>query len=188
MTKKPDDPQLKQKLTEAESAEHSKRQQVQQLGAQLTNLDKRVAEHAKSVQDKKAGVKASSDKTNKIQAERTQLITQRDEAAKMKDQRNNAYVALKGKIPAMEKVIKPAADLVTAKDKLWKDSQAKLAAEQAKQEHFNQQLTFWKSAQINTKVLKAKDKTDKIRSDLADAEAEEKELIKLYQESQKAPQ
>ncbi|MCH1510336.1 MAG: hypothetical protein L7T84_14095, partial [Akkermansiaceae bacterium] len=188
LTKKPDDPQLKQKLAQAEAAEHSKRGQVQQLGLKLANLDKRVAEHAKSVQEKQAGVKASSDKTNKIQAERTQLITQRDEAAKMKDQRNNAYIALKRKIPAMEKVIKPAADLVTAKDKLWKDSQAKLAAEQAKQEYFNQQLAFWKSAQINTKLLKAKDKTDKIKSDLADAEAEEKELTKLYQESQKAPQ
>jgi myosin heavy subunit len=188
LTKKPDDPQLKQKLAQAEAAEHSKRQQVQQLGPKLANLDKRVAEHAKSLQEKQAAAKASSDKTNKIQAERTQLIAQRDEAAKMKDQRNNAYIALKGKVPAMEKVIKPAADLVTAKEKLWKDSQAKLAAEQAKQKHFNQQLTFWKSAQINTKVLKAKDKTDKIRSDLADAEAEEKELTKLYQESQKAPQ
>ena len=188
LTKKPDDPQLKQKLTEAESAEHSKRQQVQQLGAQLTTLDKRVVEHAKSLQDKQATAKASSDKTNKIQAESTQLIAQRDEAEKLRDQRNNAYIALKGKVPAMEKVIKPAAELVSAKEKLWKDSQAKLAAEQARQKHFNQQLTFWKSAQINTKLLKAKDKTDKIRSDLADAEAEEKELIKQYQESQKAPQ
>ena len=188
LTKRPDDPQLKQKLTEAESAEHSKRQQVQQLGAQLTTLDKRVVEHAKSLQGKQATAKASSDKTNRIQAERSQLIAQRDEAEKSKDQRNNAYTVLKGKVPAMEKVIKPAAELVSAKEKLWKDSQAKLVAEQARQKHFNQQLTFWKSAQINTKVLKAKDKTDKIRSDLADAEAEEKELIKQYQESQKAPQ
>jgi len=84
-------------------------------------------------------------------------------------------------------VIKPAADLVSAKEKLWKDSQAKLAAEQARQKDFNQQINFWKSAQINTKVLKARAKTDKIRSDLADAEAEEKELIKQYQESQKIP-
>lgn len=188
LTKKPDDPQLKQKLTEAESAEHSKRQQVQQLGAQLTTLDKRVVEHAKSLQGKQATAKASSDKTNKIEAERSQLIAQRDEAGKSKNQRNNAYILLKGKVPAMEKVIKPGAELVSAKEKLWKDSQAKLAAEQARQKHFNQQLTFWKSAQINTKVLKAKDKTDKIRSDLADAEAEERELIKQYQESQKAPQ
>jgi hypothetical protein len=87
----------------------------------------------------------------------------------------------------MEKVIKPAADLISAKEKLWNDCQAKLAAEQARQKHFNQQLTFWKSAQINIRVLKAKDKTDKIRSDLADAESEEKELIKQYQESQKIP-
>lgn len=188
LTKKPDDPQLKQKLAQSEAAEHSKRQQVQQLGPQLANLDKRVAEHAKSLQDKEAAAKASSDKANKIQAERSQLIAQRDEAGKLKDQRNNAYIGLKEKVPPMEKVIKPAADLVATKDKLRKDSQAKLAAEQARQKHFSQQITFWKSAQINTQLLEAKDKTDKIRSDLANAEAEEKELIKRYQESQKAPQ
>ena len=186
LTKKPDDPQLKQKLAQAEATEHSKRQQVQQLGPKLANLDKRVAEHTKALQDQQAAARASSDKTNKLQAECTQLIAQRDEVAKVKDERNKAYIALKEKVPAMEKVIKPAADLVITKDKLWKDSQAKLAAEQARQKHFNQQLGFWKSAQINTKVLKAKAKTDKIRSDLADAEAEEKELTKQYQESQKA--
>ena len=188
LTKKPDDPQLKQKLAQAEATEHSKRQQVQQLGPKLANLDKRVAEHTKALQDQQAAARASSDKTNKLQAECTQLIAQRDEVAKVKDERNKAYIALKEKVPAMEKVIKPAADLVITKDKLWKDSQAKLAAEQARQKHFNQQLGFWKSAQINTKVLKAKAKTDKIRSDLADAEAEEKELTKQYQESQKASQ
>ena len=188
LTKKPDDPQLKQKLAQAEATEHSKRQQVQQLGSKLANLDKRVAEYSRSLQDKQNAAKESSDKTNKLQAEYTQLIPQRDEAAKMKDQRNKAYIALKAKVPAMEKVIKPAADLATAKDKLWKDSQAKLAAEQARQKHFTQQLRFWRSAQINTKLLKAKEKTDKIRSDLADAEAEEKELSKQYQERQKAPQ
>lgn len=187
LTKKPDDPQMKQKLAEAESDEHSKRQQVQQLGVKLVNLDTRVAEHSKSLQDSQTTAKASSEKTNKIQVERTQLIAQRDEVEKLKDQRNNAYIALKGKFPAMEKVIKPAADLVSAKEKLWKDSQEKLAAEQARQTNFNQQINFWKSAQINTKVLKARAKTDKIRSDLADAEAEEKELIKQYQESQKVP-
>ena len=188
LTKKPDDPQLKQKLAQAEATEHSKRQQVQQLGPKLANLDKRVAEHTKALQDQQAAARASSDKTNKLQAECTQLIAQRDEVAKVKDERNKAYIALKEKVPAMEKVIKPAADLVITKDKLWKDSQAKLAAEQARQKHFNQQLGFWKSAQINTKVLKAKAKTDKIRSDLVDAEAEEKELTKQYQESQKASQ
>ena len=84
--------------------------------------------------------------------------------------------------------IKPATDLVAAKDKLWKEAQAKLATEQAKQKDFDQQLIFWKSAQINTKVLEAKAKTDKMKSDLADAEAEEKELTKQYQESQKGSQ
>ena len=185
LREKPDDPQLKQKLVQAEATEHSKRQQVQQLGPKLANLDKRVAEHTKALQDQQAAAKASSDKAIKLQAECTQLIAQRDETAKMKDERNKACIALKEKVPAMEKMIKPAADLVMAKDKVWKDSQAKLAAEQARQKHFNQQLGFWKSAQINTMVLKAKAKTDKIRSDLADAEAEEKELTKQYLESQK---
>ena len=187
LAKKPDDLQLKQKLAQAEAAEHSKRQQMQQFDPKLANLDKRVSDQAKSLQGKQSAAKASSDKTNKAQAERTQLIAQRDEAAKMKDLRNKSYTALKGKVPAMEKAIKPATDLVAAKDKLWKEAQAKLAAEQAKQKDFDQQLTFWKSAQINTKVLEAKAKTDKIKSDLADAEAEEKELSKQYQESQKAP-
>ena len=186
LAKKSDDPQLKQKLAQAEAAEHSKRQQVQQLDPKLVDVDKRLADHTKNLQGKQAAAKASSDKTNKIQTERTQLIAQRDEAGKMKDQKNKAHLDLKAKIPAMEKAIKPATDIVAAKDKAWKEAQTKSAAETAKHKSFDQQMAHWKAAQINIKVLEAKAKTKEIKAQLSEAEEAEKELTKQYQESKKA--
>ncbi|MDA7880761.1 hypothetical protein N9A94_00465 [Akkermansiaceae bacterium] len=184
----PDNPELKEKVAKAEKSEHEMRQQEQQFPAKLANLEKRIAESNQAIKEKEALAKGKSDEVNRIQEERNKLVAQRDEAGKMKDQRINAHADLKGRIPAMENAIKPATDNMTATDKLWKDAQAKLAAEQAKQAHLNQQIAFWKSAEINTKLLEAKAKTNKLKSELREAEEAQKQLANQYQESQKAHQ
>jgi len=168
----PDNAELKEKLAKAERDEHDQRRNVQQLAQRLPALEKQIADSNKAIKDQRDLVQSKSEIVKKIQTERAKLVTQRDEAGKLKDQRQKAHAALKAKIPAMEKAINPAKDLIVTKDKISKEAQAKLAASKKEFHLFDQKIAFWKAAQINTSLLDARSRAKALKTEQNDLNAE----------------